>query len=107
MLLTMRSVHPTRELQGARPSAPGEQEALALTPQQERTLEAHQALFEQQAAAVEEGKAVVLAALADAAKQDDPEAALQLLQVGNGGADPRATGTRVLLPALSGRLLPC
>ncbi|KAL4430616.1 hypothetical protein ABPG77_005856 [Micractinium sp. CCAP 211/92] len=55
-------------------------EALALTPQQERTLEAHQALFEQQAAAVEEGKAAVLAALADAAKQDDPEAALQLLQ---------------------------
>ena len=39
------------------------QEKLALTPQQEQTLEAHQALFEQRAAALEESKAAVLAAL--------------------------------------------
>ncbi|PSC74541.1 cysteine hydrolase [Micractinium conductrix] len=56
-------------------------EELRLTPQQEQTLEAHQALFEQRAAALEDSKAAVLAAIADAAaKGDGADAALELLQ---------------------------
>jgi hypothetical protein len=58
------------------------QEKLQLTPQQEQTLEAHQALFEQRAAALESSKTAVLSIIADAAsKQDDQTAALELLQV--------------------------
>ena len=60
---------------------PPPQEELRLTPQQEQTLEAHQALFEQRAAALEDSKAAVLAAIADAAaKGDGADAALELLQ---------------------------
>lgn len=57
--------------------------ALALTPQQEQTLEAHQALFEQRAAALQDSKEAVLAALGSAAaKGNDQDAALDMLQVG-------------------------
>lgn len=47
-------------------------EKLALSPQQEQTLEAHQALFEQRAQTLAGSKAAVLAALSEAAaRQDD------------------------------------
>ncbi|KAI3425818.1 hypothetical protein D9Q98_007793 [Chlorella vulgaris] len=56
-------------------------EKLALTQQQEQTLEAHQALFEQRAEALAGSKAAVFAAIADAAaKPEDQTAAIELVE---------------------------